>query len=431
MRTWMFSLCFLLTIGNALAQNKNNPQESLQIFEDRIHVYVPQHEVTRVAVAQPKRVDVQANADGELVVFPLSVGSTGVVLWHRDQSYTELEVTVMPSSSRTVLEHLEQIRRQDNELVWAWQRTRLFIDGVVSPSAYERLVELAHAYDFIELQGLTQRLETPIILELELHVVEVSRRFLSQSGLEWDTQVQGPSLAFVSDWAGSAALRRDVLGQSPEISSSSGYLGWAGTLSSTLQLLQERGHGRILATPRVRVENGESADFLVGGELPIPQTNAQGMMDVTFKPYGIRLEVQPELLADGHIRTSLFSEISHPDQSVTVQGVPGLRSRRATTQVVSLEGETAVIAGLVSSEKFYRENGLPQPKQVRIASRLTGQVETQNLDTELLIFVTAVDVAARDERLANQRRDYRRLQAKFMGLNCLGMVGIDHRFGSD
>ena len=66
------------------------------------------------------------------------------------------------------------------------------------------------------------------------------------------------------------------------------------------------------------------ASFLAGGELPIPQVVAQGMQDVTFREYGIRLIVEPVVLKDGRIKTKLSAELSNIDPAVSVAGVPGI-----------------------------------------------------------------------------------------------------------
>lgn len=429
MRTWMFTCILCIFAGSVLAETTTNSLDALRLDDDQVHVYSPPQEVIRVAVAQPDVVDLQFNARGEMVIFPLRPGSTSIVFWDSDEQKNELVVTVVPSARRLVIADLERIQALGADISWEWQQSQLVLRGAVAADVFARLSAYSAAYSFLDVSGLTAQFEVPVILELELHVVEVSRRFIAQTGLQWDAQMQGPGLAFVTDWLGSAEFRRNVLGFAPDAVNSSGYLGWAGSLTSTLHLLQERGQGRVLATPRVRVESGESADFLVGGELPIPQMNAQGMTEVTFKPYGIRLAVQPERLQDGSIRTLLNAEISHPDQSVTVQGVPGLRSRRASTQVVSGDGDTVVIAGLVSSEQFFQENGLPLGRNHQSVTRALERREMQDLETDLVIFVTAVDVAVREAERLRNLSEAERLYAKFMRLECRGMVDMDHRFG--
>ncbi|MCC3264249.1 hypothetical protein LLE87_39420, partial [Paenibacillus polymyxa] len=63
--------------------------------------------------------------------------------------------------------------------------------------------------------------------------------------------------------------------------------------AARLRLLQTNGMARVLAEPTLVALTGQSASFLAGGELPIPQAGGLGTVNVTFKPFGIGLTVTP------------------------------------------------------------------------------------------------------------------------------------------
>ncbi|KAG1244337.1 hypothetical protein G6F65_021864 [Rhizopus arrhizus] len=104
---------------------------------------------------------------------------------------------------------------------------------------------------------------------------------------------------------------------------------------------------------------GQSASFLAGGELPIPEAGGLGTVSVTFKPFGIGLTVTPTVLSRDRISLKVAPEASELDYSngiVLNSGtdsssiIPALRTRRADTTVELGDGESFVISGLVSRQ---------------------------------------------------------------------------------
>ncbi|WP_194755930.1 pilus assembly protein N-terminal domain-containing protein [Aliidiomarina indica] len=388
----------------------------------QIHIEALAHEPLRIAIADPEVVDVQLNDANEFVFLPTDLGQSDVFWWLPTEHIVKRRVQVLPAGSKGLVDFLRAEGAPENQLQMVWQQGALVLEGRVTEQQFQALQGLQNRYTYLDLSALTVTAAAIEMLELEVYVVELSQRFLRNTGIAWDGSMQGPRFRILSDLFGHAELG-PLHNEFPATSARQrGYLGWAGSLESTLQLLQERGEGRVLAKPRLRVESGAAADFLVGGELPIPQVNAQGLTDVTFKPYGIRLQIAPTLLSSGWIRTEIASEVSQPDSSVAVQGIPGLRSRRASTQVTSAHNDTAVIAGLISRDEFSGGRGLPVPNSAAARSGLTGERSTQQLDTELVVFVTARRLAAYEAEQAEMRDAWQELRRRFTTVGCNGMV---------
>ncbi|TRW49478.1 hypothetical protein FM042_01025 [Aliidiomarina halalkaliphila] len=388
----------------------------------QIHVESLPEPPSKIAIVAPNIVDVQFNDANEFVFLPSAIGQTDVAWWFSDGTISKRRVQVLPSGSLGLLDVLGMKAGASSDITAQWQQQSLMLEGRVDVDYFERLQGLKERYPFLDLSLLHVTEPSVEMLELEVYVVELSKRFIRNTGLAWDSTMQGPSLGVLADIFGSSQLRPNQDLFQSDSAQRGVYLGWAGSLQSTLQLLQERGEGKVLAKPRVRVESGKAADFLVGGELPIPQVNAQGLTDVTFKPYGIRLQVIPTLLASGWIRTELLSEVSQPDPSMSVQGIPGLRSRKATTQVTSSHNETAVIAGLISKDIFMGHSGLPTTRRTGKVSPLMQDESIQQVDTELVIFITARRLATYEQEQAELREAWLELRQRFATIGCQGMV---------
>lgn len=421
LRTFRHLLWLSLTAGTCnVHADQASPYLWLEVGQ--IHVESLPEPPSKIAIAAPNIVDVQFNEANEFVFLPSAIGQTDVVWWFSDGTISKRRVQVLPSGSLGLLDVLGMKAGASSDITAQWQQQSLMLEGRVDVDYFERLQGLKERYPFLDLSLLHVTEPSVEMLELEVYVVELSKRFIRNTGLAWDSTMQGPSLGVLADIFGRSQLRPNQDLFQSDSTQRGVYLGWAGSLQSTLQLLQERGEGKVLAKPRVRVESGKAADFLVGGELPIPQVNAQGLTDVTFKPYGIRLQVIPTLLASGWIRTELLSEVSQPDSSMSVQGIPGLRSRKATTQVTSSHNETAVIAGLISKDIFMGHSGLPGARRTGKVSPLMQDESIQQVDTELVIFITARRLATYEQEQVELRDAWLELRQRFATIGCQGMV---------
>src|SRR5690606_4490112 len=111
----------------------------------------------------------------------------------------------------------------------------------------------------------------------------------------------------------------------------------------------------VLAQPTLLARSGEQAEFLAGGDVPVPVPVPQvggnsGAITIEYRQYGVRLSVEPYVLNNRRIALKLAPEVSELDygNGVSLQGfrVPGFRRRSANTTVELGDGESFVIAGL-------------------------------------------------------------------------------------
>jgi len=133
---------------------------------------------------------------------------------------------------------------------------------------------------------------------------------------------------------------------------------------------------------------------------------ADGQTSVEFKEYGIRLNVAPSIDSGGNIRTSVETEISQVDAAVSINGTPGLLTRRAQTEVNVRSGETIVLAGLLSSENSNDTSGIPGIRNLPIIGRFFSTHGKSNEVRELVIFITPEVVDPENLVDTNSRRMY-------------------------
>lgn len=167
------------------------------------------------------------------------------------------------------------------------------------------------------------------------------------------------------------------------------YFGIVTGIGSQIQLLAEKGDARMLAEPNLTTRSGEAASFLAGGEIPIRTVSGVGSVDIQYKEYGIRLNIEPVVDADNNIVSRVMAEVSAVDPSIQLEGsAPGFLTRRTESVINVKNKQTMVISGLVNSEMSKVVNKFPLLGDIPILGELFKSRNFREEKTELVIFVT-------------------------------------------
>ncbi|MGA7790841.1 MAG: type II and III secretion system protein family protein, partial [Xanthobacteraceae bacterium] len=169
-----------------------------------------------------------------------------------------------------------------------------------------------------------------------------------------------------------------------------------GQLSNKLQIevnaLEANGAARLLAEPNLVTLSGETASFLAGGQIPIPEVGATGTPSFGFQPYGVGLSFTPTMLRNGVINLVVKPEVSEIDtaHSVTVAGttVPALTTRKASTTLELRDGQSFMLGGLLQSTNTNNINQLPWLGDMPVLGALFRSTDYQKNETDLVIVVT-------------------------------------------
>lgn len=153
---------------------------------------------------------------------------------------------------------------------------------------------------------------------------------------------------------------------------------------------------RMLAEPNLATLSGKEAEFLAGGEIPIPVPQSGGgngtTITIEYKQFGIRLAFTPIVLGDGKIRIQASAEVSELDytKSVSVAGtqVPGLSKRTVTTTIELSEGQTFSLAGLLNNKVTSSKSAVPLLGDIPVLGALFRSVKYERNETELVVLVT-------------------------------------------
>jgi pilus assembly protein CpaC len=164
-------------------------------------------------------------------------------------------------------------------------------------------------------------------------------------------------------------------------------------LTAFFSALKENNDAREIATPILLTRSGEKASFLAGGEIPIvigtnPGSHSDGsVQQVQFKPYGIIFSATPRMQNDGSIWIGIDAEFSSIDESINYQGVPGFLSRKVNTQISLINGNAAILTGLVKSRDAKHVEKFPILGSIPIVGELFKSRRFQDEASELWIAV--------------------------------------------
>ncbi len=242
---------------------------------------------------------------------------------------------------------------------------------------------------------------------LKVTIAEVERNTIKQLGINLAALGNGKN--FIAN-----VITRNSF---PIAAQALGGLSIAGTydtgsewsLSPTIQALERAGVLKTLAEPNLTTISGEKANFLAGGEFPVPTGSSQaGEVQVSFKPFGVGLSFLPTVLGDGRINIHVSTEVSELSASgafslpggLSVVGangtisnsvgltIPAITVRRADTTVALPSGGSLMIAGLLSESTQHNIEGVPGLKDLPILGTLFRSRDFQNNETELVIIIT-------------------------------------------
>jgi pilus assembly protein CpaC len=181
-------------------------------------------------------------------------------------------------------------------------------------------------------------------------------------------------------------------------------IGWGNgkaRVDAIIQALERNGLARTLAEPNLTSVSGETAKFLAGGEYPVPIGSDRDGVSITFKPFGVGLSFTPVVLSEGRISLQIATEVSEltNEGAVTVNeiAIPALRVRRASSTLEMPSGGSLVMAGLISSQTRRNVDGLPGLRELPVIGALFRSEEFVRSETELVVIVTPVLVAAAAE----------------------------------
>jgi type IV pilus assembly protein PilQ len=243
---------------------------------------------------------------------------------------------------------------------------------------------------------------------IEARIVEASSSFARQLGVQWGmTYTSGRDSLTGSQLLSTSSGERNFAVNLPATNPTSGLGLVIGNLSDNLFLdlelsaAESRGDLKIVSRPRIATLNNKSATIHSGLTFRVKTsstsdtgttttttttstTSTTGLEEIKT---GIDLTVTPQISDDGFILLNISANKSDPDYSHTVDGIPGITEKSASTYVLAKDGDTVVIGGLSKSIESTDDDSVPYLSNMPLLGALFKSSSKTRENEELLVFI--------------------------------------------
>ena len=424
---------------NAQAADEKDLWLDVEVGHSR--VFSDTRPIGRVLTSNPEVATLKLLEQGQVQILGRAVGNTDLWIWYLDDMRNPV------SYDLTVHQDLSGLIRRVDALVEGPPprvyplEERLVIEGSVeSIHVLEQVADMARVYDDAFVNMMTVSGDHQI--QLEVVFAEINRTALRELGLNamWGDRsiTAGMTSAGVSG-SGTASLQGGGKingGQVPAAGSGTfnflGAFGSPADLALVMSVLESNNLSKTLAKPTLVALSGQQAEFLAGGEIPIPIAQFGNRITLEFKEYGVRLVFVPTVLGNDIIDMRVYVEVSDIDSAsgirVTGIEIPGFVARKTQSHLRVESGMTFAMAGMLTDSVRATYAKVPVLGDIPILGAPFRYVQHRKTETELMIFVTPrlVRPLAANEvpPPPGTTEDYNPTDFEFF------LLGLDHRVAS-
>jgi pilus assembly protein CpaC len=425
-------LALMPATGALHAQSLTSPSRTVTISIGRGELVTVPGRMADVFVADDKVADVQVKSTNQFYVFGKAGGETtvyasnakGDVVW---------SANIRVGNNIDSIDQMLHLAMPDARVNVATMNNTVLLTGSVgAPEDAAEAERLVKAFVGDKTNVISRlRMATPLQVSLHVKFAEVSRSLVRQIGVNLTT-IDGsggikfgvgqgrsigstfttdPRLPFGVGTSSTSGFTYDptkITDQNPlgvvekpgsSVTATAMGTTFAGMgkllgldLLGALDAGETIGLVTTLSEPNLTAISGETAEFLAGGEYPIPVSQGLGTTSIEYKKYGVSLAYTPTVLANGRISIRVRPEVSELSSTGALKldsvEIPALTVRRAETTVELGSGQSFMIAGLLQNGAQNTLTKMPGAGDIPILGSLFRSTSYKKGETELVIVVT-------------------------------------------
>ena len=453
----------------AIAQAVQNASSSIELSVGRGRLVSLPASMSDVFVANDEVADVQVRSGRQLYIFGKKPGETSIYATDASGRVVFSTVARVGNNIETI-DQMLSLAMPDASISANTMNGFVLLTGTVqSPDDAAEAERLVQAFVGEPTKVLSRlRTATPLQVNLQVRIAEVNRSLVKEISGNLKTldstggflggvfggrnpgtitRIPAPTAVFPGspaprpyDPVTGQPINSPFLGTSYEVVTPSGTRSLAGAgrlfgldLIASLDIGERSGLVATLAQPNLTAISGETADFLAGGEFPVPVPGNFAGTTIEYRKYGVSLAYTPTVLSNGRISLRVRPEVSElsTEGAIVMQGfqVPALTIRRAETTVELGSGESFMIAGLMNNRSIGAIDKMPGLGDVPLLGMLFKSDSFRRGETELVIVVTPYlvqPVSANDIKLPTDAfLDSDDLQRLLLNQTSNGVTGGD------
>lgn len=391
----------------ALKPSSGHGAKAQQAVDDELLMYAGEARVievgavNRIAIGNGKIASTAVIEKTKLLIIAQEVGLTNILLWNKPNFSREIRLRV---TALNVIKQQRDVKAALADLTGVdvvRRGDRLYVEGNIhSREDLSKITALTDQYanlvnsTKLDIDTVPAYKQDSQMLVFDLYFVEFKKGYLENLGVNWAKSFNGFNIGIFGE-ASRGAVNLRPLPQDTgtggkfdlpdqKLRGVSASVNASIAIPSVIQLAVDSGDAFVLASPSIATRNGGQARFVAGGEVPIPTVSQNGT-NVTFKPYGILIEIAPKLDAFSNITGILKAEVSKIDPTVSVGGIPGFTTRRTETDFSVKTGDAIILSGLYSQDGSTDIQKVPGLGDVPLLGNLFKSTGTTRNQTEVYL----------------------------------------------
>jgi general secretion pathway protein D len=239
-------------------------------------------------------------------------------------------------------------------------------------------------------------------VELNVEIMEINRSIINKLGVDFNNGVFSLS-AGAADADGTISKTMNLA----DLGSTNFFL----TIPSVaMNFLESDANNKIIAKPNLRGIDGEEITFMVGDEVPVPETqfqaiaaggiNSSPVTTYRYRNVGVEIKITPFVHQNNEVTLKTKLTINFISSGAT-SSFPTFGKREIENRIRLKEGETNIIGGLIRDDIRGSLNGLPFLDKIPLLGKLFGSSEKTISQTDLIFSITPkiirkIPISARD-----------------------------------
>ncbi|MHC1697394.1 MAG: type II and III secretion system protein family protein [Geobacteraceae bacterium] len=393
---------------------------------------------TRISVANPAIAEFLLLSPRQIQLNGIALGTTNLIVWEKGETKPIFFDVKVGGDASSIEAMIREMAPNDNINVEFANDTVVLTGKATNEQTIKKAVEIAAAYSpgssvsttITEKEGIkttntntSAKVINHIIIDqpnqvlLQVKVAQVDKTSLKKLGIS--AMIKGQTAEGFSNLigvpTGGSTKSESSSGNgfsTSEVGSGTGISGnvvglgsfnpldafqfgvsyFPAGIGAVMQALTTKGLAKILAEPNLLVKTGERGEFRAVSRIPysvLQTTGGSSTSTIVFEEVGIKLFFNPEVLDNGMIRLRIDpAEVSSIAGTLAVNGYPIIDTRSAKTNVELKDGESLIIAGLLSEEAINTMSKIPILGDIPILGALFRSTQKDIKEKELVFFIT-------------------------------------------
>jgi pilus assembly protein CpaC len=353
-----------------------------------------------------------------LMIIGKKVGATSLLVWQKGVEKLSSEVCAVHinvvQDLDLLVSQIKEMAPKDAISVDSAMDTIILSGNVANAQTRTKAEEIAKAYAAGTKVLNHININNPQQVVLQVKVAQVDKTALKKLGISGlikgktgegfynlisapDSFISGiPIKSSSSNSSGSSGTSSSGDTGLGSISSLAGFAAgisyFPAGIGAVLQALTTKGLAKILAEPNLLVKSGEKGEFLAGSKIPysvLVSSGGSATTSIVFEQVGVKLNFAPVVLENGNIALNIDpAEVSGIQGTLAVNGYPVIDTRTVKTSVELKDGESLVLAGLLSENTIKTMSKIPLLGDIPILGALFRSTQNDLEEKELVFFIT-------------------------------------------